>query len=606
MSELHYHTPLQSKPRRHAFCAFDVEGVGGTGGFWCGAVVLDTIKEVFRDQVSMWRYLVDGVPSAVWRCSHNLEYDLSVLNISALLSGGATMGEGGLLWYDAVNARGEPVRFVDSLNLFRELSAADLGTMVDLPKLELPAGFLEVMRYGYGFELLDANDKALLQDYNLRDAEIVYRAMNFLQDWVNQLGGELRETIAATSHDLYRRVFMPHPWCTIGPNTNETARAAFYGGRVEPYRMQVSQGVSMYDVNSLYPSVMAEERFPDPGCLDMDTPSSLPSDLDQREGVIAVNVTVPECYCPPLPVHVDSGLFFPTGSWDGVYTLNELRHALSCGVSVNRVDWIISTRRTFNPFADFVHSLWERRQALAEAGSPGEQVVKMLLNSHIGRYGVRSTPPLTTLEIVRDRFDPVQDQGLIWDQIGRYDYIERPIGDGHRPTYSNVFFAAQVSAGARVKLHREMLAQGGNLVYVDTDAIMTRGQMPVGKGLGEWKCLLEGGEVDIISPKEYTVMMDHYLRLYKAKGVPPKVAVEYLANGFARYQRALSLRQARVGNRWPGSWVETYQQRGSPIPKRDPAAVRKDYTGPIKTRAWRYSDLLAESAAPSRFRSWSG
>lgn len=604
MNELHYHTPLRGAVRQHSFCAFDVEGIGGANGFWSAAIVLDNKSCVITDQARAWKYLLDDVASDHWRVSHNLEYDLSVFNLEALLSGGAIMGESGLLWYDTNNSRGEPVRFIDSLNLFRGLSVRDIGLMVGLPKLELPGGYLEALRYGYPFERQTKAEQDLLLEYNLRDAEIIYRAMVFLQEMVNSLGGELRETIGSTSHDLYRRVYMPHAWPTIGPRTNDCAREAFYGGRVEPYRMGVSHGASMYDINSLYPAIMAVERFPHPGSLDLDTPGQLPHDLDRREGVIGCRVNVPDMYCPPLPCRVDGGLFFPTGTWSGVFTINELRHAMQCGATVDRVDWMISTRNTFNPFAEFVADMWAKRNELAITNTHGAQVVKMLLNSHIGRYGVRSDPPLTTLELVDDYFDPVADQGLMWDRLGCYDYLERPIGDGHVPTYANVFFAAQVSAGARVRLHKDMLLHDQNLIYVDTDSITTRCHQSTGSGLGEWKCQLLDGEIDLIGPKEYACMIDHKLALVAAKGVPPKVAAEYIRNGAARYQRALSLRQAKVGQRWPGEWVEVYQQRGSPIPKRDPAAVRRDYTGPIKTRPWEHSQLVAEAQAPRHYRAW--
>lgn len=601
---LKYHTPLKGSAKTHSFLAFDVEGIGGPGGFWCGATYSDQGGKTYLARDQMWADLVSADAPTVWRVAHNLEYDLSVVALEALLDSGSVMGEGGLLWYDYPSPSGDTIRFIDSLNLFREHSVAELGLMVDLPKLELPAGFLDVLRYGYPLDYFSESEKALLFEYNLRDAEIVYRAMCFLQNMVNELGGELRETIAATSHDLYRRVFMPHPWPIIGPKTNEAARQAFYGGRVEPYRMQESHDVNIYDVNSLYPYIMANEKFPHPGSLDIDTPGKLPADLERREGVISCRVSVPDVYCPPLPARLANSLFFPVGTWEGTFTINELRHALECGVEVKRVDWMISTSRTFNPFVDFVTELWKRRMELKITNPAGEKVVKMLLNAHIGRYGVRAEPPLTTLEIVRDRFDPERDQGLMWDTIGRFDYIERPIGDGHHPTYANVFFAAQVSSGARVLLHREMLKQDHHMVYCDTDSIMTRGEIPVGAGLGEWKCLLERGVVDLISPKEYTVMIDHYLALYKAKGVPNKVAVEYLINGVARYQKALSIRQARIGNRWPGSWVEVYQQRGSPVPKRSPVAVRKDYHGPVKTQPWSHAEIAQEVATPSRSLSW--
>jgi hypothetical protein len=558
----------------------------------------------FRDPVHMWSVLTEGSGADLWRVAHNLEYDLSVLAVEELLSGGALMGASGLLWYDGESPAGEPVRFVDSLNLFRGMSVEKLGRLVGLPKLELPEGMLAVMKNGFPWEHWSTNEQAMIQDYNLRDAEIVYRAMVMLQELVLEMGGDMRETIAGVSHDIYRSRYMPHAWKTIGPATNESARLAYYGGRSEPFWMGVNEHVNMYDVNSLYPFIMREERFPDPGYLDLDVPSRMPDDLEAREGVALVTVRVPNVPTPSLPTRRNAALFFPTGVWTGAYCISELRHALECGVEVKAWHWMISTRKLFNPFADFVDALWELRAAYAETSPERAELVKMLLNSHIGRYGIKSDPPLTTLEIVRDRFDPVRDKGLIWDQLGRWDYVERPIGDDHRPTYQNVFFAAQVAAGARVFLHNQMLAEGAALVYVDTDSVMTGRTLPTGPGLGEWKEVFRDGTANLIGPKEYAAYVDHDRFLYHAKGVPAKLAREYLLYSKVRFEQAYTVRQARASQRWPAAWVQVVKHQGTPTPKRVPQEEYSEGFGPWPTIPWSYSDLLAEPLIRSRVSSW--
>lgn len=604
MNDLRYHTPLSGVPRQREFMAFDIEGVGGPSGFWCGAICDGDGGRSYTDRAAMWDALRVGGQGYLWRVAHNLEYDLSVLAVEELLSGGATMGSSGLLWFDCEDDAGNPIRFIDSLNLFRGLSVERLGELVGLPKLELPGGMLKVMRNGFPWEMWSKAEQDLILEYNLRDAEIVYRAMVLLQEQILSMGGQLRETIAGTSHDLYRRSFMPHAWRTVGPATNESARLAYYGGRAEPHWMGINEHVNMYDVNSLYPSIMRQERFPDPGYLDLDTPGTYPGDLDRREGVALVDVRVPATPIPPLPARRAGSLFFPCGEWTGAYCLNELRHALDCGVEVTRWHWMISTRKMFNPFGDFVDALWDLRASLSQSNPANAELVKMLLNSHIGRYGIRPDPPLTTLEIVRDRFDMSRDKGLIWDQIGRWDYVERPVGDDHLPTYANVFFAAQVAAGARVFLHRAMVEQGSRLVYVDTDSVMTGGSLPTGTRLGEWKEVFRDGTANLIGPKEYAVLYEHDKFLYHAKGIPEKLAREYLLYSKVRMDQALSIRQARARQRWPASWVEVVKNQGSPTPKRVPVEDWPGTAGPFPTEAWEWSELQEERTVSTRVSSW--
>ena len=604
MSELHYHTPLSGKTKTRSFVGFDVEGVGGPLGFWCGATFSDSGGRVFVDRAEMWTDLNRDYSPDVWRVAHNLEYDLSVLAVEELLSGGATMGGSGLLWFDTQDENGNEIRFIDSLNLFRGMSVAKLGDMIGCPKLELPDGMLKVMKNGFPWSSWSKSEQEMILEYNLRDAEIVYRAMMFLQELVLEMGGQLKETIAGISHDIYRRSFMPHAWRTIGPATNESARLAYYGGRSEPHWMGINYNVNMYDVNSLYPYIMRGERFPDPGYLDLEIPSTTPSDLGQREGVALVTVRCPTTPIPPLPARRNGALFFPYGEFTGAYCLNELRHALECGVEIKRWHWMISTRKTFNPFPEFVDALWEMRQGYIPSEPSKAEIVKMLLNSHIGRYGIKSEPPLTTLEIVRDRFDPVRDKGLIWDQIGRYDYVERPIGFEHRPTYQNVLFAAQVAAGARVFLHKQMLAEGNSLIYVDTDSVMTSRQLPTGTNLGEWKEVFRNGTANLIGPKEYAVLYEHDQFIYHAKGVPERLAREYLLNQKVRFEQAYTVRQARAAQRWPAVWVEVVKHQGSPTPKRIPDDDQSETAGPWMTVPWNWVDLQEERSVSSRVKGW--
>lgn len=601
---LHYFTPLSGQPRRRSFVAFDVEGVPGPHGFWCGACYSERGPMWTTDPECLWRYLTSSLHGSAWRAAHNLEYDLSVLNLKQLLSAGSIMSPSGLLWHVTGDEHGDPIKLIDSLKLFRAMSVRELGELVGYPKLELSDDYILLMKNGYPWQALSGAEQATIQAYNTRDAEIVYRALHLFQDQILALGGELRETLAATSHDVYRRVYMPKAWPRIGPKTNASARLAFYGGRVEPYRMGISQGVNIYDANSLYPYAMQEERFPYPGSLDLMVPGRVPPDLDKLEGCISCQVQTPESLIPPLPARLGTSLYFPTGEWQGVFMINELRYALTQGVQLGKIHWMIATRHTFNPFKEFVGHLWSLRQQYRQLNSPSEHLIKLLLNSHIGRYGVKADQPLTCLEIIHDKFDPQRDQGLIWEQWGLLDYIERPISEVGDPLYANVFFPAQVAARARIMLHESMQRAPDQLVYVDTDAIFTQDALPLSNELGGWKLKMEGGTANLLGPKEYEVIDAYMNCLIHAKGIPPALAHEYLMIGQVRFEQALSIRQAKARRLLPGQWVETVKTRHDPYPKRRPMEEQLPYRSFVQTEPWRYSDLewLYQSQTPQLLR----
>lgn len=590
---LKWFTPLKGEPHQRRFVAFDVEGVGGGQGFWCGAAVSDQGQAYFTTADDLWQYLKDEQHEDAWRVAHNLEYDLSVLAIEALLSEGSIMGPTGLLWYDTLDSSGSAARFVDSARLFRDYSIRALGELVQLPKLPTPTEAFNACRSGVNAADLPGDLRDQLRAYNMRDAEILFRALQLLQSEVNALGGQLRETIAGTAHDTYRRSYMPHAWKTVGEKTNAIARAAYYGGRNEALFMGWNRGVNLYDANSLYPAKLASEPFPDTRYLDLEVRDTLPDDLDEREGVCQCVVEVPPMPIPPLPARVGGGLFFPVGTWRAAFCLNELRYALSLGVKVQRVDWLLSSRMTFNPFTAFIGDLYQRRAELQAAGSSAEHVVKLLMNATVGRFGVDFSSPLATLEIIRTRFDPERDRGLIWNTLCGYDYIERPLPDRGIPAYANVFIPAQVAAAARITLHQALSAHGDRAVYCDTDSLMTRGQLETGSGLGDWKTELEGGDAWLIGPKEYAVLRDYEVAQVRAKGVPHRLALQYLQIGAVRYDMALSIRQAKARGQWPGQWVETVRARRDPTPKRRPLENLSHSPDAVATVPWHLSELMA-------------
>ncbi|MCP4208154.1 MAG: hypothetical protein GY767_14035 [Shimia sp.] len=590
--QLRWYTGLRSAPQERSFVAFDIEGRGGPDGFVSGATWGDDGPAFFYDRRAMWDFLLSPEHGDAWRTAHNLEYDLAVLNLDALFEEGALMGPGGLLWYDAEDHDGHPIRFTCSTKLFPGYSLAAVAHMVGLEKLKMGEEMLSLLVRAVPLSAWPSDLARDLEAYNIRDAEIVYRALVDLQEMTNALGGQLRETLASTSHDIYRRAYMPHGWKIVGPATNKHARGAFYGGRVEPFVMGKVRGVNLYDANSLYPQQQADLKFPDPNALDLWTRSSLPTDLENYEGVARVGVRVPKSPLPPLPARVGGALYFPYGEWTATYCLNELRHALSLGCQVTAFEWAILTKKTFNPFAEFVHDLYARRLDFQADDDNRQHLVKLLLNANIGRYGVRQDTALSTLERVNGRADLADAGGLVWSHLGNLDYIERPLPRDHDAPYANVMFPAYVAAGSRVFLHRAMTALESGPLYCDTDSLMTYDTLPTGDGLGEWKPQMLDGQADLIGPKEYVAMDALEVLSARAKGIPKGQALEYLTLGWTRYERAVSIREALGRGLMPSEWVQVHKSRGDPTPKRPPVSMDSEALNLGLTAAWPLHDLL--------------
>jgi hypothetical protein len=398
----------------------------------------------------------------------------------------------------------------------------------------------------------------------------VYAAVGILQEELNGLGGELHATIAGCAMDLYRRTFHRWPWRTLGPETNELARGAFYGGRAEAFVLGQVEGVNLYDTNSLYPYVQDTARFPLPNRLRLDTSIHDLDDLKGAEGAAAAVLTAPEVDLPLLPYRVDGRLFFPTGELRGVWTLGELREARERGVEIQEIVWALSSTVTFNPFHEFIEALWSRRQGYLAADDGRAAVVKLLMNSLYGRFGLNPEGGLWRL--FPAELDPGDGRfrGFVTSEIAGQPVMAGPVLSTRIPAYVNVLIAAQVAAEARLHLFRTLEGQSDDLIYCDTDSVLTRGVLEESDGLGGWRVQMRSGSADLIGPKEYLLHNQVGGTLAVAKGVPESEAETYIRAGAVRYRRALRVREALSQGKDPAEWVEVLKERRSTLPKRCP------------------------------------
>jgi len=602
--------PIHSKARQRRVVAFDIEGAGGEGGFVCGAIATGNVIEFYEERAPMWRALLRHGRGGAWLFAHNLEYDLPVVAGRELLDGSLIFKQDGMLWAD-YPFQDHRVRIFDSLNLFPRWSVADMGRMVGLPKLETSDGLMALLTRPRGWAGLDRASQQTVRAYCMRDAEIVQRAVEALQEEALSIGGELKPTIAGISMDVFRRRFHRWPYPALDEAQNLAARPAFYGGRVENFAVGQVPHVNMYDANSLYPAVQAGGRFPHPSHLCYEDQPRPDGGYWKWQGIAEVTVTAPPSFIPPLPYRHLGRLFFPTGRMRGAWPLSELRAARERGAVIESVEWVVGTDVTFNPFEDFVETLYARRQGYLAEGNARHALLKLILNSLYGRFGLN--PDHALYRLIR------LPQTPDWSALRGYttsEWNDEVVAYGEMPSwgmpsYVNVLFAAQIASDARLRLTSALLGEGERAIYCDTDSLLTTGALPVGEGLGEWRQQMSDGTADIIGLKEYSLHNEVMGDRYVAKGVPSRAMKEYLRDGSARFKRALRVREAIASGRNPSEWVETLRTRGQVFPKRRLESAAKHARGePCLTFAWRAEELpelLAGNLPSERARpQWRG
>ena len=573
--------------------AFDVQGGGGLSGFACGSLVTDAGTRFFTDREDMQRSVMTQAHRRAWTFCHGLQYDLPLLEGERFPSGSLLFTRYNLLWATYTIA-GRKFKLYDSLNLFPRLSTINLAEMVQLRQEVLPLPIRRQLAEGRPWSHFSESDQALIKAFSMREAEILYAALQSMQEIALTLGGSLRPTISGMSMDIFRRRFMQWPWPVVGPKTNALARPAFYGGRVENFAYGQIPGVNLYDVNSLYPFVQSQTKFPHPHYLRLEIgPRSL-SPFSRWEGVCQCTLMVPDRFVPPLPYRFDKRLFFPFGRMSGCWTLAEIRHALETGCILDKIEWVLGSPVLFNPFVDFVETLYHARSEFRNTRPEAAGLVKLLLNSLYGRWGLNPAGGLSVL-VNLDTPDPVQlNQGArtFITPFGLYAY--QPLETTHQPDYVNVLIAAQIAGAARLHLLDELEYQNEQLAYCDTDSVITRGQLGEGQGLGAWRLEMSMGSADLVSPKDYSITPVGGDIRYTTKGVPVEVSAEYFTQGMARFRRALSVREAIQAGRQPTEWVQTYKSRGYHLPKRQAADPMLNLSGGWTSTAPYSTSQLAE------------
>lgn len=427
--------------------------------------------------------------------AHNLQYDLGNLFGDKLDCLDMVLVGGRL-----IRAKWENKIFVDSFNIW-PMSLKRLGTAFDLNKLETDSM---------------SDDKS----YVFRDVEILIKAMAFAWDFCEPLGiNHLPPTLGGLCVKV---------WKAFGGinchDSNELSRKAYYGGRVELFkRRNETERVCYTDINSLYPFCMVN---PFPDAME-DFGQTIP-----KYGIVSCRVTVPQMEIPPLPFRNEAGrILFPVGTFSGVWTTPELTAAIKRGVKIKKVFECIGSNESINPYQTFVEKIYGAR--LAATNEAEKLFFKLLLNNLYGRLGSSGVIGRTVWQDEKNKFD-----GVPYGEKILVEY-QMPLSEE-----TNWCHAAFVTAYGRVLLLDYMDNIGAeNLIYCDTDSTIfdCPGEIPfaVGKDLGQMK--LESWETrcETFAPKMYISGKN-----YKAKGVPQRLAKQFIETGKAEFDLPFKVREA--------------------------------------------------------------
>ena len=320
-----------------------------------------------------------------------------------------------------------------------------------------------------------------LTAYNARDCEIVYEGLLMLERGLNDLGGEMRVTLAASCMNLFRHAYLQRTIRT-SEALNEILRPSYCASRVEVFARYAPEA-EYYDINSSFPASMTE---PQPGDLLRVTRSP------PRQGTGTIwfadcDIEVQESDLPPLPYKAGGRIFFPWGTWRGIFTSADLQLLEETGGRIRKIHRVWH----FAPFEDlqaYVADIYAKKLDAEKRGDVFARFLyKRVLVSLYGKFGERTEKDrvLINPEKTTCPHKPRHKGNSCIEIISPGIYRVKDVQDVQ---HAHVPISSYVTSLSRVKLYKG-LAQTKQRYMCDTDSnVCGAGEkLPTGDALGEWK-----------------------------------------------------------------------------------------------------------------------
>jgi hypothetical protein len=393
---------------------------------------------------------------------------------------------------------------VSDLQNYYPCSLESIGESVGIPKMDMPA--------------LDATGESWLT-YCKQDVEILKTAyLNLVKRWEREDNGNWKMSAAGLAWNNYRHtrdcsdiIIHQHG------NARDLEWDAYYGGECRAwYRGQCRDRVVHLDVNSLYPSVMANNEYPIELVDYILTPHlGIVESLVERYSVIA-DITMENIW-DDIPTRHNGRIVYPVGTFRTQLAAPEFASCLK-GNCIHQIHAIAYYKRAAI-FNDYVQRWYGVKSNASEVGdSAGELLAKLMLNSLNGKFAQRSKvwesdPDVECLRPWSVWPHKDQETGRVFSarSIGWNAQVAKNL---RQCSHSFPAIAATITSYARQKMqHIRQDIPPSCLYYQDTDSLLVdrewfyddgRWQLPMGKGLGQLRIVGEYAKLEIRGPKNYT------------------------------------------------------------------------------------------------------
>lgn len=376
------------------------------------------------------------------------------------------------------------------------------------------------------------------------DCKALYEVLsNFSKSFFNKFRINITKTptLPSAAFKTYRTSFIPKDvkLPAIDGKLYDDIHNAFYGGHVDMYIPTNPEGTKVfgYDVNSLYPYVMRDNKYPVNfiGYFRGDIINMLDYNKLYKNslGILKVKVKSPDNILHPvLPKKVGNTTVYGVGTWEGWYFSEELNNALKYGYTFQVLGGYLFDG--VNIFKEYIDTLYQMKASAAK-DSPEYSIAKMLQNSLFGKFCMARE--LVHYAVVKPR--QVNDfiKSIGFDNlinkvdIGNVSIISYKI-QYQNPLNINIAIGSAITAYARIHMSQFKNNPNIKLYYSDTGSVFTENPLPDylidDKKLGLLKLEHVLSKFVGLGPKVYGGIDSNGNEFVKTKGLKTKLSLRDL------------------------------------------------------------------------------
>src|ERR1700753_46407 len=361
-------------------------------------------------------------------------------------------------------------------------------------------------------------------------------------------------TLPSLAMKIYKTNFMPENtiYQILGKPYNDISQS-YTGGAVDVYiphnrsesiYSRMSKKLYYYDVNSLYPFVMASRPMP------IGKPKAFIGNILRIDpnayGHFFVEVTAPDNLQHPIlqqRVKTSDGIrtVAGLGTWKMWIYSDEMYNAMKLGYKFTVINGYEFEKGYI--FKEFVETMYNYRLEFLKghpSSSMTNDIAKSLMNSLYGKFGMK--PENTIVEIfdtsdsvqhalLKDLMDTIGESIQDWftidnhvvcirNNISRYSYDENT--NSYLGSDVNVAIASAVTASGRMWMSLIKNNPLSNLYYSDTDSAIIDRPLPshmVGSALGQFKLEHVITRAVFLAPKVYAFINKDGDEIIRVKGI---------------------------------------------------------------------------------------